>query len=89
MCGHVDEDEAGAAGISWGSAFFAAGAVQAKATDSNLASKMKFWAIMGHPCGESFNAKKFMDAHPDYQIQKDFLRDMPGNSWSLFSEKTK
>lgn len=84
LCGHLDEDDAGAAGVTWGSAYFAAGAVQAKATDSKLASKMQFWAIMGHPCGEPFIAKKFMDAHPDYQVQKDFLRDMPGNTWSLF-----
>jgi hypothetical protein len=88
LCGHLDEDDAGVAGVSWGSAYFAAGAVQAKATNSDLASKMQFWAIMGHPCGEPFIAKKFMDAHPDFQVQKDFLRDMPGNSWGLFSQKT-
>jgi hypothetical protein len=58
--------------------------VQAKATDGNLAAKMQFWAIMGHPCGETFYAKKFLDAHPDYIVQKDFLKDMPGNEWGLF-----
>ena len=86
LCGHLDEDDAGVGGVTWGSAYFAAGAVQAKATDSNLASKMQFWAIMGHPCGETFNAKNFIDAHPEYSVQKDFLRDMPGNEWSLFKE---
>jgi Phospholipase B len=87
LCGHIDEDDAGVQGVSWDAAYFAAGAVQAKATDSNLASKMQFWAIMGHPCGESFSAQKFIDAHPGYKVQEDFLRDMPGHEWTLFEKK--
>jgi hypothetical protein len=86
LCGHLDEDDAGVGGVTWSSAYFAAGAVQAKATDGNLASKMQFWAIMGHPCGESFNAKNFIDAHPDYNVQKDVLHDMPGHKWTLFEK---
>ena len=84
LCGHLDEDEKGTAGIGWSSSYFAAGAVQAKATDGNLATKMQFWAIMGHPCGQPFNAKSFLDAHPEYNVQKDYLRDMPGQVWTLF-----
>lgn len=87
LCGHIDEDDDGPAGVTWSSAFFAAGAVQAKATDSNLASKMQLWAIMGHPCGEPFIAKSFIDAHPDYIVQKDFLHDMPGNVWTMFEKR--
>lgn len=87
LCGHMDEDEIGVPGVSWDAAYFAAGAVQGKATDSNLASKMQFWAIMGHPCGESFIAKNFLDAHPEYNVQKDFLRNMPGQVWTLFEKK--
>jgi hypothetical protein len=48
---------------------------------------MQFWAIMVHPCGEPFIAKKFLDAHPAYNVQKDFLRDMPGNVWTLFEKR--
>jgi hypothetical protein len=84
LCGHLDEDEVGITGVSWDAAYFAAGAVQAKATDSKLASRMQFWAIMGHPCGEPFIANKFLGAHPEYNVQKEFLRDMPGNVWTLF-----
>jgi hypothetical protein len=87
LCGHLDEDDAGVAGVTWGSAHFAAGAVQGKVVDSKLASKMQFWAIMGHPCGETFNAKSFIDAHPEYSVQKDVLHDMPGNKWALFQTK--
>jgi hypothetical protein len=87
LCGHMDEDEKGTSGIGWDASYFAAGAVQGKVTDGNLAAKMQFWAIMGHPCGESFYAKKFLEAHPEYNVQKDFLRDMPGQEWSLFEGK--
>ena len=59
LCGHLDEDEAGKKEISWDGSYFHAGAVQAKATDSNLAGKMQFWAIMGHPCGQPFRCKEF------------------------------
>jgi hypothetical protein len=87
LCGHLDEDEAGIPGVSWNASYFAAGAVQGKATDGNLAAKMQFWARMGHPCGEPFIAKTFLEAHPEYNVQKDFLRDMPGNVWTLFEKR--
>jgi|WetSurMetagenome_2_1015567.scaffolds.fasta_scaffold12490_4 hypothetical protein len=83
LCGHMDEDEAGKNEISWAGAFFHAGAVSGKATDSDLADKMQLWAIMGHPCGEPFIAKNFLNAHPEYAFEKDFLRDMPGHVWML------
>jgi hypothetical protein len=53
-------------------------------TDSNLAKKMQLWAIMGHPCGQPFIAKSFLDSHPEFNFQKEFLRDMPGQVWTLF-----
>jgi hypothetical protein len=84
LCGHLDEDEKGCPGVGWESSYFAAGSVQGKATDGSLASKMQFWAIMGHPCGQPFNAKAFLEAHPEYNVQKDYLRDMPGQVWTLF-----
>jgi hypothetical protein len=89
LCGHLDEDEIGKNEISWSGTWFPAGAVQAKATDSNLAKNMQFWAIMGHPCGRHFNAKSFIDSHPEYNFQKEYLRDMPGQVWTLFAIITK
>jgi hypothetical protein len=83
LCGHIDEDETGSPDMGW-PAFTPAGAVQAKATDATLAADMKLWAIIGHPCGQSFNAKQFLAAHPEFNYQKDFLRDMPGQVWTLF-----
>jgi hypothetical protein len=88
LCGHMDEDAIGKNEISWSGAIYPAGAVQAKVTDSNLAGKMQFWAIMGHPCGSTFVAKSFLDSHPEYDFQKEYLRDMPGHVWTLFAKTT-
>ena len=83
LCGHIDEDEMGSPDMGW-PAFTPAGAVQAKATDGTLAAQMKLWAIIGHPCGQPFCAKEFLSAHPEFDYQKDFLRDMPAQVWTLF-----
>jgi hypothetical protein len=86
LCGHLDEDEAGTGAMDWSGSFFAAGAVQAKATDGHLAESMQIWAIMGHPCGCSFNAKNFLEAHPGNEFQREYLIDMPGQEWMLTEE---
>jgi hypothetical protein len=87
LCGHIDEDEVGIPGGGWPS-FTPAGAVQGKATDGTLATGMKLWAIMGHPCGHSFIAKDFLAAHPEFSYQQEYLRDMPGQVWTLFGKIT-
>jgi hypothetical protein len=86
LCGHIDEDETGSPDMGWPS-FTPAGAVQAKATNGQLASEMKLWAIIGHPCGQPFHAEEFLAAHPEFSFQKGFLRDMPGQVWTLFGAK--
>jgi hypothetical protein len=85
LCGHIDEDESGKDEITWDGKYFHAGAVQAKATDGKMASEMKFWAIMGHPCGKPFSAKAYLEAHPEYEFEKEYLIDMPGQVWTEFS----
>ena len=88
LCGHIDSDKVGSPDMGW-PAFTPGGSVQGKATDGNLASEMKLWAIMGHPCGEPFIAKDFFAAHPEFSYQKDFLHDMPGQKWTLFGKNFK
>jgi CTP:phosphocholine cytidylyltransferase-like protein len=83
LCGHFEDDSVAA--TYWGgTSFNPSGAVQAKAADGTLVKEMKLWAIMGHPCGEPFIAKDFLAAHPEYSYQKEYLRDMPGEKWTLF-----
>jgi len=67
--------------------FSAMGAVQGKVVTTGLASKMSFWARMGHPCGEPFVADAFLKAHPEYAWQKSILGDMPTQPWTLFASK--
>lgn len=85
LCGHVEIDPRGVPEWEWGP-FFPGGTVQAKAVDGTLAAELKFWASMGHPCGQTFVAKDFLKAHPEYAWQDKFLRDMPGRPWTLFKK---
>ena len=86
LCGHVDRDDQGVLIWDWPK-FYPGGTVQAKVMDSTLASKMSFWAAMGHPCGLNFIAKDFLKAHPEFAWQAPYLRDMPGQPWTLFAKK--
>lgn len=86
LCGHGDMDASGFP--CWNEPpYYPMGAVQGKATDGTLASEMKLWAIMGHPCGEPFIASDFMSKHPEFSYMKDILHDMPSQAWSLFGKK--
>jgi hypothetical protein len=83
LCGHGDLD--GDPRPEWHEPAFApAGAVNAKATDSALASELSFWAAAGHPCGIRFSAAGFLAGHPEFAWQKPILRDLPGGPWTLF-----
>ena len=53
-------------------------------TDSKLAGALSFWACMGHACGESFLADRYLAAHPEFAWEKPFLRDLPAGRWTLF-----
>lgn len=86
ICGHIDEDAHGTPEFSWGP-FYPAGAVQGKVTTAELAKDMKFWAHMGHPCGETFVAAAFLKQHPEYAWQSKYLRDLIAYPWTLFEAK--
>ena len=60
------------------------GAVQGKATDSDMAAKMSLRARAGHPCGADFLAADFLDHHPEYSWQKPVLKDMKAGPWTTF-----
>ena len=86
ICGHIDEDVKGCA--EWDlPAYYPMGAVQGKVTTAALAKDMKFWAHMGHPCGEDFMGAAFYKAHPQYAWQSKFLTNMRSYPWTLFEAK--
>lgn len=88
LCGHVDAAKEGVAIWDW-PAFYPGGAVQGKATDSDMAAKMSFVGRAGHPCGEDFLAKPFLAAHPEYSWQSSILRDMKSGPWTTFTSDEK
>jgi hypothetical protein len=83
LCGHVENTAKGIAIWSWGPNY-PGGAVQGKATDSNMTKNMRMVARTGHPCGDNFQAKPFLAAHPEYAWQEPYLRDMNAGPWSFF-----
>lgn len=86
LCGHNDEDSIGVGPWGW-RPFTPGGAVQGKVTTTEMASKMEFEAHMGHPCGKSFIASKFFQAHPAYKWLSKYLHDMISYPWTLFAAK--
>lgn len=84
LCGHADVAREGLPVFDW-PPFYPGGAVQGKATDSDMAEKMSFVARAGHPCGEDFLAKPFLAAHPEYSWQAPILRDMKSGPWTTFA----
>jgi hypothetical protein len=83
LCGHVDASPRGVKEWGW-DAYNPGGSVQGKATDSTMAANMSFVARAGHPCGEDFLAKDFLEHHPEYSWQKPLLHDMKAGPWTKF-----
>jgi hypothetical protein len=84
LCGH---DDVAAEGVpQWDQKPFTAfGAVQGKVTDSELAAKMSMLARAGHPCGEDFLAKPYLEKHPEFSWEAPILRDMKAGPWTQFT----
>jgi len=85
ICSHYDEDSERVPDSSSGE-YEPYGAVEGKAIDSNMAANMSFVARAGHPCGENFDAAKYMSEHPnsEYAWEAPVLRDLIAGPWTVF-----
>jgi Phospholipase B len=83
LCGHIDLSPRGSK--PWQPEFGIAGAVQAKVTDAAMAERMSLTASMGHPCGITFKAAEHLKRHPEFNWQKEYLRDLNSHAWTTFS----
>jgi hypothetical protein len=83
LCGHVDASPRGVKEWGW-EPYNPGGAVQGKATDSDMTANMSFVARAGHPCGADFLAADFLDHHPEFDWQKPLLHDMKAGPWTKF-----
>ncbi len=84
LCGHVDLSPRGM--VDWQPPYGPAGVVQNKIADAALAGQMSFLAAAGHSCGLDFKASEFLAAHPEFDWQKDLLRDLPSLPWTQISQ---
>jgi hypothetical protein len=84
LCGHVDSSPRGIKQWDW-DPYDPGGAVQGKVTNSKLASRMTMTAIAGHPCGEDFLVKPFLEQHPEFDWEKPLLHDMKAGPWTTFT----
>jgi hypothetical protein len=83
LCGHVELSPRGMG--TWQVPFGTAGAVQNKATDTEMAAKMEFAAAAGHACGMDFLAAKHLKEHPEQSWEKPELRDMKAYPWTTIA----
>jgi phospholipase B-like protein len=83
ICGHVDLSPRGM--LPWLPPYGIGGAVINKVTDSTMAEHLTLAALAGHACGLHFKAAEHLKQHPEFNWQKDYLRDMNAHPWATFS----
>jgi hypothetical protein len=49
-----------------------------------MAEKMEFTALMGHACGMHFHAAQHLKEHPEFNWEKDVLRNLDAHEWTTF-----
>ena len=87
ICGHIEEEDPLGCKEWDNPPYYPMGAVQGKVTTADLAKDMKFWAHMGHPCGEDFVGSKFYALHPEFAWMGKYLQTMKAYPWTLFEAK--
>ena len=61
------------------------GTLDGKVIDASMAKQMSFLARWGAACGLPFDAKKFLEDHPQFDWMTDILKDRPSQPWTVFS----
>lgn len=83
LCAHYELDR-----DIWGKwpsgPYYPAGTYDGKVVDSKMARRMSFAARWGAACGRSFDAGKFLAAHPQFDWMKDVLKSRPSRPWTVF-----
>jgi hypothetical protein len=83
LCGHFELDSE--ADKPWpGVPFGCCGTVDSKVVDAALAREMSFAARWGSACGTAFVAKKYLEAHPQFDWMENILKDRPAEPWAVF-----
>lgn len=83
LCGHLELSKRGMG--NWQPPYAPAGTVQNKVMDAAMAEGMSFTALAGHACGISYRAEEHLKEHPEFEWQKELLRDLDAGEWTTFS----
>jgi len=69
--------------------FYPWGTLDGKVIDSKMAKQMSFLARWGSACGMSFNAKEFLEEHPQYEWVTGLIKNRPSQQWTEFKSGEK
>lgn len=91
LCAHIDIDPQSIGSFSPPSdnPYYASGTLDGKVVDSKMAKQMSFMARWGAACGRAFNAKKYLEEHPQFDWMKGLLKDRPSEPWTKFAVENK
>jgi hypothetical protein len=81
LCQHCDLDEELSGPYL---PFTPDGALDGKVLDSKMAKQMSFIARWGSSCGMPFDAKAFLEAHPQFDWMTGIIKDRPTQPWTTF-----
>ncbi|PWU17501.1 MAG: hypothetical protein C5B50_11205 [Verrucomicrobia bacterium] len=85
LCGHFELDR-DAVGWGWpGVPYACCGTIDGKVVDATMAQKMSFAARWGSACGKAFDAKQYLDAHPQFDWMSGLLRSRASEPWTNFA----
>lgn len=83
LCAHFDLDaDIQTPGLE--EPFHPWGTIDGKVVDAKMAKEMSFIARWGSSCGTSFDAKTFLEEHPQYEWMTGLLKDRPTQPWTIF-----
>lgn len=83
LCAHYELDPL-LVGDYLGEPFRPSGVLDGKVVDSKMAKQMSFVARWGAACGTPFDAKFFLEQHPQYDWMSSLLKDRPTQPWTVF-----
>jgi hypothetical protein len=81
LCQHCDLDEELSGPYI---PFMPDGALDGKVLDSKMAKQMSFVARWGSSCGRAFDAKKFLQDHPQFVWMEGILKSRTTEPWTIF-----
>jgi hypothetical protein len=86
LCGHDELDPRYSSG---GTPYDAGGSIDGKVLDATMAKEMSFAGRWGSSCGTAFDAKKYLEAHPQFGWMSGLIKDRPSQPWVVFKSGDK